>query len=206
MTFRLPTALRDHDDARCLTALQKYFHGSAGREAFMGRHFDTWGTRVDNAYTSDDVVAVAFLSVDVPSEAVLQLIADPPASLTDALSHPDCADRDLVEVDVDDITPEWAPWKLYTHVRALPGVGPTTASKLLARKRPRLLPIWDTVAGTVIGSSEGLWQGLTAALQANDRELHQRLFRLHREAELPDQVSALRVFDVIAWMEGNGNG
>lgn len=206
MTFRVPTALRDNDDARCVTALRTYFHGAPGREPFMGRHFDTWGNRVDNAYTSDDVVAVAFLSVNVPSEAVTQLIADPPASLTDALAHPDSADRDLVEVDVDDITPDWAPWRLWTQVRALPGVGPTTASKLLARKRPRLLPIWDTVAATVIGPSEGFWQGLAAALQANDRELHHRLLRLHREAELPDQVSALRTFDVIAWMEGKGNG
>lgn len=206
MTFRLPTGLRDHDDKRCVSALQRYFHGEPGREPFLGRHFDTWGTRVDNAYTSDDVVAVAFLSINVPSEAVTQLVADPPAALTDALAHSDCADRDLVEVDVEAITPAWAPWKLWAQVRSLHGVGPTTASKLLARKRPRLLPIWDTVTATVIGPSEGFWQALTVALQGNDRELHHRLLRLHREAGLPPEVSAIRTFDVIAWMEGKGNG
>jgi hypothetical protein len=44
MTFRLPTALREKDDARCIAALRKYFHGTRGHEPFMGRHFDTWGT------------------------------------------------------------------------------------------------------------------------------------------------------------------
>jgi hypothetical protein len=37
---------------------------------------------------------------------------------------------------------------------------------------------------------------------ADDFDLHRRLLRLHAAAGLPADVSALRVFDVIAWLEG----
>lgn len=202
MTFRLPVSLRDGDDARCVAALTTYFHGSTKHPPYLGARFDTWGSRVEGRVTSDDLVAVGFLSVKVPSQAAVKLVAEPAPELAALLSHPDTRDRDLVEVDPASITPEWAPWQLYGHVRALPGVGPTIASKILARKCPRLLPIWDSLVGQVCGPSTGFWNGLAEALQADGGELHGRLVRLRREARLHEGISVLRTFDVIAWMEG----
>jgi len=43
-----------------------------------------------------------------------------------------------------------------------------------------------------------LWEPLRLALRANDDALHHRLLRLRTAAGLPEQISALRVFDVIA--------
>jgi hypothetical protein len=83
---------------------------------------------------------------------------------------------------------------------ALPEVGATTASKLLARKRPRLRPIYDTVVARVIGSQQ-IWEPLRTLLCAQP-ELHERLHGLRQQAGLPEAVSPLRVFDVVAWMEG----
>ena len=43
-------------------------------------------------------------------------------------------------------------------LRELPGVGATKASKLVARKRPRLRPIWDSVVTIVTGAVEQQWE------------------------------------------------
>ncbi|MEP7738883.1 DUF6308 family protein [Nocardioides sp. 31GB23] len=81
-------------------------------------------------------------------------------------------------------------------------VGPTTASKLYARKRPRLRPIYDSVVARVIGT-EQIWEPLRAYLQ-DCPDLHGDLISLRTDAGLPDAVSPLRIFDVVAWMEGKG--
>lgn len=83
---------------------------------------------------------------------------------------------------------------------SLPGVGATTASTLLARKRPRLRPIYDTIVAEVVGSTR-LWEPLRAHLTQHP-DLHERLLRLREQANLSTDVSALRVFDVVTWMEG----
>ncbi|WP_016884352.1 MULTISPECIES: DUF6308 family protein [unclassified Rhodococcus (in: high G+C Gram-positive bacteria)] len=36
--------------------------------------------------------------------------------------------------------------------------------------------------------------------------MHHRLLSIREEAGLPDEISALRVFDVIAWMDGKNRG
>ena len=41
---------------------------------------------------------------------------------------------------------------------------------------------------------------------ARRRALHRRLLSVRGEAGLPEEVSALRVFDVIAWMGGENRG
>jgi hypothetical protein len=51
-------------------------------------------------------------------------------------------DRNLVDEDRP-LGNGWAGWRLMEVLKKLPDVGTTTASKLVARKRPRLRPIWD---------------------------------------------------------------
>ena len=108
-------------------------------------------------------------------------------------------DRDLVE-EREPWSDDWSGWLLWKELMRLPGVGATTASKLLARKRPRLRPIYDSVVAEVIGSTQ-LWEPLRSLLNS-DPALHERLLRLRRDAGLFEAVSALRVFDVVTWMEG----
>ncbi len=91
-------------------------------------------------------------------------------------------------------------------LRQLPKIGPTRASKLLARKRPRLRPIWDSVVTSVTGTLDRQWEPLRVALRDNDKALHHRLIRIRGAAGLPAEVSALRVFDVVTWMEGKDRG
>jgi hypothetical protein len=108
-------------------------------------------------------------------------------------------DRDLI-TETNPWADDWVGWRLWKALVALPGVGPTTASKLYARKRPRLRPIYDSVVAAAI-ASDTIWEPLRALLQS-DPGLHLHLIHLSDQAHLPAEVSALRVFDVLAWMGG----
>ncbi len=202
--MRLPESLQDPDDSRALAALVRYYGEDGSRpSSYTGARFDTWdstGTRPadQDKFTADDLVAVSFLSVDVPAAAAIQLLdtkADEFSRLLEELG----SDRDLADV-TEPWDETWAGSRLWVGLVGLPGVGATTASKLFARKRPRLRPIYDSVVAEVIGSTS-IWEPLRAALVA-DPNLQARLLRLRDKANLPDEVSALRVFDVVAWIEG----
>lgn len=204
MTFRLPDALATPDDTAALALLRRYYGLASGAAAYTGAAFDAWnstGTRAADAdrFTADDLVAVTLLSVNTPSSVAIRLLRDD-ADEINALLAAIGPDRDLA--DKPPITQDWPPRRLNRRLKEMDGVGPVIASKLAARKRPRLLPIWDAVVTEVTGTETDQWVPLRAALAQDDRELHRRLLRLREQAGLPEQVSALRVFDVVCWMEG----
>jgi len=111
-------------------------------------------------------------------------------------------DRDLVD-EAAKIPKDWPAWELDKELTCLPDVGPTLASKLIARKRPRLVPVYDSVVRKVLGTKRDHWEPIRVALREEDHALHIRLLRLKEKADLPEEASALRVLDVIAWMEGS---
>ncbi len=138
------------------------------------------------------------MSVFVPPIAARELLAeraDHFAQLLSAIGP----DRDLVEVS-DSIDGSWPVRELYSALRGLRSVGPTIASKLCARKRPRLVPVYDSVIARVTDASRRQWEPLRLELRRND--LHDRLVALRAEAGVGDHVSPLRVYDVVTWMEG----
>lgn len=203
--MQLPHTLSESDGQAALALVECYYGrgAHAHHHPFTGAWFDTWdstGTRAQDTdrFTADDLVAVSFLSVDIPAPAARALL-DVEADAFTALLTELGPDRDLLQ-EKDGWPDDWAGWRLWQKLVALPDVGPTRASKLYARKRPRLRPIYDSVVAKVIGMNR-LWEPLRAELQENPG-LHPRLVRLREEAQLPAEVSALRVFDVLAWMEG----
>lgn len=201
--FRLPQALSAPDDSRALAFLNAYY---APALKYTGSAFDTWdttGTRGADRdrFTADDVIAVKFLSINVPARAAHALLTTRANEFSDLLVELG-DDRDLVDEPAIDDT--YIGWKIMTALRSLNGVGPTTATKLLARKRPRLRPIWDSVVTRLTDTYEEQWEPVRAALteSTNGTRLHDRLLGLRQASNLPDDVSALRILDVIAWMEG----
>ena len=199
MTYRLPTALQTDDDGRALDHLATYF-GRVGASRYTGSFFDTWPGNDADSWTADDLVAVSFLSVFVPPLAARRLLEQEADRFTELLRAVG-PDRELSDEDAP-IDPDWPAWRLYTRLRELPGIGRTIASKLCARKRPRLLPIYDTVVGQVTSCQTAQWVPLRDRLRADDGRLQDRLLRLRAVAELGEEVSALRVYDVITWMDG----
>ena len=61
---------------------------------------------------------------------------------------------------------------------ALPGIAQTKATKLIARKRPRLYPIWDSVVSQVLGTARAHLNPVREALRADDGALHHRLLSI----------------------------
>lgn len=74
------------------------------------------------------------------------------------------------------------------------------AGKLLARKRPHLVPIIDKVVLEVLCLPDGRnWRSTRAVLQGTD--LQKRINELH-PADVPLQPT-IRLLDVAAWMRGS---
>ena len=175
--------------------------------SFSGARFDTWdstGSRsadVDR-FTADDVVAVSMLAVDVPGDAAIRLLDTESDEFTSLLKELG-PDRDLV-TEAEPWNHDWVGLRLFRKLDALPGVGATRASKLLARKRPSLRPVYDSKVEKVIGM-KNLWEPLRQELQI-DTSLHGRLIALRGAAGVSEAVSAIRVFDVLAWMQGSRKG
>ena len=198
MTYRLPETLRTRNDDRAIRYLQRYF-GSGGDGRYHGSYFDEWGQPQDpDVFTADDLVAVSFLSVFVPPMAARQLLQAERAQFTQLLADIG-PDRDLV-TESQPIDAAHPMRRLNAALESLPGVGPTIASKLIARKRPMLVPIYDSVVARVTDAWKRQWEPLRLELQRDD--LHDRLLNLHDKADVDPHISALRAYDVITWMEG----
>jgi hypothetical protein len=73
------------------------------------------------------------------------------------------------------------------------------AQTLLARKRPRLIPVYDRVGRCVSGLPDDSW-GWHLEVFADDARLADSLSAVRRAARVPERVSLLRVLDVIVWM------
>lgn len=93
-------------------------------------------------------------------------------------------------------------------IRALdkvPNIGPTKASKLVAAKRPNLIPIWDKqVAAALIEPPKMTWsENWEAWREALDANSVSRLEGIAAAAGRPE-LSPLRMADIIIWMAQHG--
>ena len=205
--LHLPRTAASDQTERAVDLLQLYFKS----RNFIGSQwdgFDPSGRRAAsaNVFTSDDVASAALLNTPVPGHAVVHLLISQRDRFSELLTAVG-PDRDFIDVDPDPSGTDMAPvYELYEALKTLPKIGPTIASKLVARKRPRLFPIIDSdLRRTVFHETrKDGYVGralLHAEFSAQDRTLWKRLASYHSAASLPTEVSVLRVFDVLAWME-----
>lgn len=207
------------------TYYAKHFDGGMGYEGGWWDDFDPSGTRdaSPNVFTADDVLSASLLSAPIHPTAVLAILnedvraglpmkrgwasGEESGTLSEQLDQLG-ADRDLATLETEEVRELEATNLLWRDLRRIPTLGRTRVSKLMARKRPRLVPIFDDVVGRAVygGCAEAQWVRMHAALTANDCALNRRLKALHSEAGLPAEVSLLRVFDVIAWLDASGKG
>lgn len=177
---------------------------------FTGAHFERFGgggdqPAVADEFTAEDLVAVSMLSVQVVGRAALEVLLHRRNHLRELLRQVP-TDLALADVDSERIVPEWPAWRVYTELRSIEDIGPTTASKLLARKRPHLVPVYDTVVAAELGLADGrLWRPLNEWLTADSRAHDAQLQRIRAAAGLGTDISLLRVLDVLAWMVGKEN-
>lgn len=214
----MPTAaMEELSDELALGYLQTYFaRDASGTPRYSGSQFDTLagGGNGDtaNRLTADDLVAVSTLAVHVPATAALSLLGQDVERVSTLLGEID-PDSQLHTLDQSAFTQSLGPdgpaaqlWKLLRrHGGERWGVGPTTASKLMARKRPDLIPVYDSVVAETVDlpHSGNQWVMWWEALRQDDGALAARLTRLRIESG-HEHLSLLRVLDIVLWMHGRG--
>lgn len=139
--------------AAAVQYLQRYFRHTAADGSrnglFRSRSFerlDGGGDReaVRDVITAADIVALAMLSIDIRREIVLELLGPLQERLSTLLRR--IPNRPLYAVERETIGRESAAWELRRLIVGLGGGhNSVTASKLLARKRPALIPVKDSV-------------------------------------------------------------
>ena len=198
------------EDVRSVVDLRAYFDQGDGGQVpmFSGARFESLGGGGDipehrNRITSWDLVAVKCLSVDVPINVSLDLLegdlGDQIASyLEDIPTDIDLGD-DGASAHVAPGSPAQLAWQALVDQT---DIGWVTAGKLLARKRPRLIPVWDSVVRCAYHVPKGHdeWVWLDDLLRQRGGALALAVAVVRDEAALGVDVSVLRTLDVILWM------
>lgn len=187
---------------RCNQLVSEFLHSPDGYGAgFAGPTFDLLQPNEPNTWHSSDLVAVGLLDVKVPPSGVRAMLSEKAASFNDALAaiDPEVALWADDDEQVQEALVQAA--KLSRLLAAITGVGSTTTSKLLARKRPNLVPINDSVIRRLLGVQpiDDLPRLLRTALRTDG------IIPLTRDAR-PFEfsgLSELRILDIALWMAGS---
>lgn len=188
--------------------VREYFDTSG---PFAASTFETIGRILPDIIREEDLLAVSLLGVTYPPPAIRALLGASAAHITCLLEKvPDgvdlwaATDEDLAAAD--SVWHELQGEELVSTRRgprwrrtndAFKGVNDVKAGKLLARKRPRLIPVIDSVVVKAIGAEpSSYWQTYQRFLQEpENREAVERL-----RGAVDGAVSTLRLLDVAVWM------
>jgi hypothetical protein len=194
---------------------------------YDGASFESYGENHPNRITADDLIAVTMLSIELgriskslrPQHALaIEAQAAEVSRLLEQLPH----DRDLPDLDVGEARrllswegPQPSPAReLYELLRRGLGVptnpGRVAVYKLLARKRPRLLPIRDSLVELALAHQrpDPWWLPWWYAFDRDRGEgckLRSTLEAARAALPDPSRLSLLRAADVAIWMENAGH-
>ena len=180
-------------------------------ENFTGSHFEFWDDQAgiqnnENKITSADVYSTSFLGVDVPPRAGMSFVNGPDSKLISELLSKLPLNTALDEYSNFPLDKGSIADQLWTALKKK-GMGPTRISKLMARKRPKLIPILDSVTQDALGlSNNDRWKHVYILMR--DAVVHKELMAIQELAcqlspkifKLKD-LSLIRVLDICVWME-----
>jgi hypothetical protein len=161
-------------------------------QPFAGPDFDHLGSNLANRVTIDDLMATSLLDVKWPPIVVRKLLGELRGQISEHLANIgretdlwDASDQELRATDY-----------LWSTLVGVAGVKKAKASKLMARKRPRLAPISDEVVVRAIGARGRTWPVLRHCLQ--DEAFRGTVLQLRGPGS--GDASVLRLLDVALWM------
>ena len=177
-------------------------------DRYTGPWFDLIPRPSEDAdcFTWDDLAAVSMLGVQIPPRAGIRIIEEGQDEFSALLQRVPTTlsifEREAEE-HLSDAGPASTAWQKLDRI---PGVGWVTANKLLARKRPTLLPVYDQFVKAALQPDEdAFWAPLHETLTGPEGpDLRRRLEEIHSSCALDDRVSLLRVLDVAVWMRASG--
>jgi hypothetical protein len=163
--------------------------------AFAGITFTDLGRNPSHEIVPDDLLAVALLDITWRPQVVRILLDTRRQEFSRMLA--------AIPPDVD----LWdAPENVHRHIdvmwdalTAVDGIGTASATKLLARKRPRLCPISDSVVIKAVDVPGRTWDVLRCLLQ--DPVARAQVESLRPAAAAG--VTLLRILDVALWVSHN---
>lgn len=209
-------ALHQIDPEKGKQLAAQYFEESSsfpGTGTFTGSHFESFAGAPNpvNEVTAADLLAVQTLAVTVSSRAALGILETYAQRISELLSDIDptlkleeVRDEGDFEAVLGKNSSAQALWDLLRRNNPEAkrwNLGATTASKIMARKRPHLIPIDDSVVTRVIGrgtaSSWRMWRDELLA----DNYLIERADEIKEHVERTD-LSTLRALDIVLWQYG----
>ncbi len=208
LSWSLPAVLKPEKSEDAVVQLQRYFASTPeGLPAFSGSRFERFAgggdtADVANTFTSSDLTAITLLSVHVPGQAALRILGD-----TDPVYHQTLSEllsmvpTNIDLADADDAALERG-GELWSLLRTNKNVGPTKTSKLLARKRPKLFPVIDTVVKRQLGHGlrTDFYATLRESLRGDGSRLEKHLKSIRADAGIGNDISVIRCFDILVWM------
>jgi hypothetical protein len=216
-----------------LKLLGEYFEQDADGPVYSGSAFDTYayagsdepGTRPAAIpvaacnVTDSDLVALSLLGIRVTGYQALSITGPLAGKIRELLARIPPGAR-IDDEDAGKLLarggPAWELWELLRDVtdrRTGKRLGPVAAGKLLARKRPDLIPISDSHTSKAFSRKApaldaAWWDDVrSAALDprriANGMTLWEYLADLRTTAKVT-HLPIVRVLDILGWMHGGG--
>ncbi|WP_154604950.1 DUF6308 family protein [Arthrobacter sp. AQ5-05] len=180
----------------------------------IGRRFDHLATtNIDpNIITAEDLLSVSFLSVSVPPRAAWAILTSRSTAITKKLAQiPDNVSIDNPKCCLDMYQADSPSQELWDLLRRdengkLWDMGATKISKVMACKRPLLVPIQDRVVMTELDATDAeywrmWWQAMH--LRENSKPVVADFAReLQERVPEAEKLSLLRTLDIVIWMHG----
>jgi hypothetical protein len=164
---------------------------------FAGMTFSDLGRNPPGEIIADDLLAVALLDITWRPRVVRVLLGSHRQQLAEMLAAIprvtdlwDASDDALRRIDV-----------LWDALTAIDGIGTASATKLLARKRPRLCPISDSVVIKAVDVPGRTWDVLRCLLQDPAARAEIEALR----PAIATEASLLRILDVALWVTYSGS-
>ena len=173
--------------------VHRYFNPQIN-EPFSGSLFHTLGINDANQFGNDDLLSLNLLDESVTARQIKELTTGKFDQLLRAL----CDSYDVTQLDGEAYKPAIEIWGALSEIH---GFGPTRVSKLLARKRPNLIPIRDSIVNKQLQiEGHSWWRSLAATMRHSDvkESLNDLCLTIDMCA-----VPHLRVLDVAIWMHGS---
>jgi hypothetical protein len=166
---------------------------------FAGRTFMELRPNDPDRVRPEDLLAVTFMGEIYPPYAVRKLLNGELGRQLSAILDRIPANLELWKATMDDF--DGAPmsaWRLLREALKGCGVVATKISKLLARKRPALIPVYDSIIRDHVAPVGTYWRVFHDLLQD---EKHRHMIKAVRPEHTPSHdLPLLRVLDTAVWM------
>lgn len=215
MCIEVPEPLLDVSYAAGL--VEEYLRKDGdGRFRYSGAYFERLGgggDRPEVAYqvTAEDLLAVSMLSVRVIRYYALDVLVYQASKISGLLAQIP-VDVTLADAKADRLIADGGPaselWTLLREIKPSlerSRLGRVAAGKLLARKRPQLIPVYDSYVEKVLNRTHvhgTFWRDLRCQLTKDTQLLSELEAVRARAGAGAAHLSLLRVFDIMCWMHG----